>query len=364
MPGALGDLLLAQAALEAQRAQAGADEFVGLCHIGMTILPDRARAANAGRHGLRLHRRRRRTRGPERRADSRARPPAACSCSTPGEPRNHAAHAMHGVLGHDGLAPAALRARGIEELGRYGIEVRAAEVSARAADRRRRRDRRHHRADADPRHRDARRRRRRSRASTRSTASARTRARTATAGSTATSGSRSSAPAFAGVHMGPLLRQWSPDVMVFSAGIEPEDEADARRARRRGRERAGRALRLRRRRTPARRSSSKAASRSSATRCSSTSRWSRAPRSAATLGCALEENGFVTAAPEDRQTSVDRVYAAGNCADPMQNVPMAIADGARAGVAVNVRLIGARVWCSRSDKSRRVATVGRSREVA
>ena len=46
------------------------------------------------------------------------------------------------------------------------------------------------------------------------------------------------------------------------------------------------------------------------------------PRSAlaATLGCALEESGFVTAAPDDRQTSVDRVYAAGNCADPMQNV--------------------------------------------
>ena len=46
------------------------------------------------------------------------------------------------------------------------------------------------------------------------------------------------------------------------------------------------------------------------------------------------------AAEEDRQTSVDRVYAAGNCTDPMQNVPMATADGARAAVAVNVRLVG------------------------
>ncbi len=66
------------------------------------------------------------------------------------------------------------------------------------------------------------------------------------------------------------------------------------------------------------------------------------PRSAlaAVLGCALEESCFITAAAEDRQTSVDRVYAAGNCADPMQNVVMAIADGARAGVAVNVRLVG------------------------
>src|SRR3954447_903026 len=52
-----------------------------------------------------------------------------------GEPRNHAARAMHGVLGHDGLSPAALRARGIEEVGRYGVEVRSAAVgSARAID--------------------------------------------------------------------------------------------------------------------------------------------------------------------------------------------------------------------------------------
>ena len=61
---------------------------------------------------------------------------------------------------------------------------------------------------------------------------------------------------------------------------------------------------------------------------------------AASLGCSLTEAGFVVAAAEDRQTSVDRVYAAGNCADPMQNVVMAIADGAHAGVAVNVRLVG------------------------
>ena len=35
-----------------------------------------------------------------------------------------------------------------------------------------------------------------------------------------------------------------------------------------------------------------------------------------------------------------RVYAVGNCTDPMQNVPLAIADGARAAIAINVRLIG------------------------
>ena len=59
---------------------------------------------------------------------------------------------------------------------------------------------------------------------------------------------------------------------------------------------------------------------------------------AAGLGCALDERGFVIAA-EDRQTSVDRVYAAGNCADPMLNVPLSIADGMRAALAVNVRLV-------------------------
>ena len=43
-------------------------------------------------------------------------------------PRNYATHEMHGVLGHDGLDPADLRARGRTELGRYGVEVVTAEV--------------------------------------------------------------------------------------------------------------------------------------------------------------------------------------------------------------------------------------------
>src|SRR5512132_3155970 len=44
------------------------------------------------------------------------------------QPRNYATHEMHGVLGHDGLDPADLRARGRTELGRYGLEVVTAEV--------------------------------------------------------------------------------------------------------------------------------------------------------------------------------------------------------------------------------------------
>src|SRR6188472_4004673 len=44
------------------------------------------------------------------------------------QPRNYATHEMHGVLGHDGLDPADLRARGRAELGCYGVEVVTAEV--------------------------------------------------------------------------------------------------------------------------------------------------------------------------------------------------------------------------------------------
>src|SRR5215212_3456665 len=45
-----------------------------------------------------------------------------------GAPRNHATHEMHGVLGHDGLDPADLRARGRAELARYGVDVVTADV--------------------------------------------------------------------------------------------------------------------------------------------------------------------------------------------------------------------------------------------
>jgi thioredoxin reductase len=47
-----------------------------------------------------------------------------------GAPRNYATHEMHGVLGHDGLDPADLRARGRAELARYGVEVVTADIEA------------------------------------------------------------------------------------------------------------------------------------------------------------------------------------------------------------------------------------------
>jgi hypothetical protein len=48
----------------------------------------------------------------------------------------------------------------------------------------------------------------------------------------------------------------------------------------------------------------------------------------------------------------------------MQNVPMAIADGARAAVAVNVRLVGEGLVQPAAATRVAVATVSRSREVA
>ena len=46
-----------------------------------------------------------------------------------GAPRNRFAAHMHGVLGHDGLAPAELLARGRAEVEAYGVELRTAAVS-------------------------------------------------------------------------------------------------------------------------------------------------------------------------------------------------------------------------------------------
>ena len=47
-----------------------------------------------------------------------------------GQPRNAPAAAMHGFLGHDGLPPSELLARGRDEVARYGVRVVSGEVSA------------------------------------------------------------------------------------------------------------------------------------------------------------------------------------------------------------------------------------------
>ena len=55
------------------------------------------------------------------------------------------------------------------------------------------------------------------------------------------------------------------------------------------------------------------------------------------LGCDLRDDGSVVA-DADQATTVERVYAAGNCADPRALVPAAAGSGATAAVAINARL--------------------------
>jgi thioredoxin reductase len=247
-----------------------------------------------------------------------------------GAPRNHAAHAMHGVLGHDGLDPAELRAKGTRELARYGIEVRAAQIKrARAIDGGFEIEGHEARSvilatgllDDTPaiegfgeiygvsahtcpycdgwEHRDER--------------------------------IAVLAPPAAAAHLGRLLRQWSPDVVVLTGG-EPMDEDEI--AVPVIREPIERFISDRGRLTAI-----ELSGREPLERDALFFNVAMRPRTriAESVGCALDERGFVLV--EDCLTTVDRVYAVGNCTDPMQNVPMAIADGARAGIAVNVRLL-------------------------
>ena len=58
---------------------------------------------------------------------------------------------------------------------------------------------------------------------------------------------------------------------------------------------------------------------------------------ARTLGCRLRDDGSIDVNSE-QATSVDRIYAAGNCADPRALVPTAAGSGVAAAVAINVRL--------------------------
>jgi thioredoxin reductase len=244
-----------------------------------------------------------------------------------GAPRNYAAREMHGVLGHDGLPPAELRARGHAELARYGIEVREADVE-------------------DP--------------------AALEGARTvilATGmlddtpdidGFDAIYGISAHtcpycdgfehadkrlavlAPPAGAAHMGPLLRQWSPDVVLFTPAVEDRAPLDA--------------LGVRIVDEPVVRFHHDAglltgielAGGEVIERDALFFNVAMRPRVslATALGCELNDAGYIVADPLDRQTSVDGVYAIGNCTDPMQNVPMAIADGARAGAFLNARLVG------------------------
>ena len=77
--------------------------------------------------------------------------------------------------------------------------------------------------------------------------------------------------------------------------------------------------------------------RSTATRCSSTSAGGCATTSPARSAAELRDDGSI-AVDSSQATTVDRVYAAGNCADPRALVPAAAGTGATAAVAINARL--------------------------
>jgi thioredoxin reductase len=55
------------------------------------------------------------------------------------------------------------------------------------------------------------------------------------------------------------------------------------------------------------------------------------------LGCELRDDGSIVV-DANQATTIDRVYAAGNCSEPRALVPAAAGSGAAAAVAINARL--------------------------
>ena len=60
---------------------------------------------------------------------------------------------------------------------------------------------------------------------------------------------------------------------------------------------------------------------------------------ASRLGCQFDDDGSI-AVDSSQSTTVDRIYAASNCADPRALVPAAAGSGVTAAVAINARLSG------------------------
>jgi thioredoxin reductase len=258
-----------------------------------------------------------------------------------GEPRNHATHEMHGVLGHDGLDPAAVRARGRAELARYGVDVVSADVRDAAA-----LDGAVRLSWADSAH------------ATRTVILA-----------TGMLDEVPDVPGFAevwgtsahtcpycdgfehrderiavlaagarGEHLALLLRQWSADVVLLRNG--PHGLAHDQLARLHARgvriiETAVVALdsdtgRLRH----VHLEDGQALDRDALFFYVG---WQLRNDLARALGCELRDDGSI-AVDSDQATTVDRVYAAGNCADPRALVPTAAGAGVAAAVAINARL--------------------------
>ena len=256
-------------------------------------------------------------------------------------PRNYATHEMHGVLGHDGLDPADLRARGREELTHYGVEIANVEVdggelldgavrlfSARGADIARTVLLATGMLDEVPdipgftevwgvsahtcpycdgfEHRDERL-------------------------AVLAAGAR-------GEHLAMLLRQWSDDVILFSNG--PHELVADQLAR-------VQALGIRIIETPVVALENEGARlrRLRLLDGESLDRdalffyvgWHLRTDIARTLGCELRDDGSI-AVDASQETTVERIYAAGNCTDPRALVPAAAGSGVTAAVAINARL--------------------------
>ena len=258
------------------------------------------------------------------------------------QPRNYATHEMHGVLGHDGLDPADLRARGRTELGRYGVKVVTAEVQeAEVLD-----------------------------GSVRVTSSRGAHLTSTVLLATGMLDELPDIPGFAevwgtsahtcpycdgfehrderlailaagarGEHLAILLRQWSNDVVLLSNGPHGLDANQLARVQ---------ALGIPIIQTPVVALDSDEGARLRRLRLDDGEMldrdalffyvgWQFRNDVARRLGCQLHDDGSI-AVDSSQATTVDRVYAAGNCADPRALVPAAAGSGATAAVAINARL--------------------------
>jgi thioredoxin reductase len=258
-----------------------------------------------------------------------------------GSPRNHATHEMHGVLGHDGLDPAELRARGRAELAGYGVEVVTGEVQgAEMLD-----------------------------GAVRVTGEGRTELARTVLLATGMLDEVPDIPGFAdvwgtsahtcpycdgfehrdgrlavlatgdrGEHLAVLLRQWSDDVVLLSNGPHGLTADQLARVQAVGVPIVASPVvgldshegRLRRIRLGDGQTLDRDALFFSVG-------WRLRNDIARTLGCELREDGSI-AVDANQATTVDRVYAAGNCSDPRALVPAAAGSGATAAVAINTRL--------------------------
>jgi thioredoxin reductase len=258
-----------------------------------------------------------------------------------GEPRNYATHEMHGVLGHDGLDPADLRARGRAELAGYSVEVVTADVEdAEVLD-----------------------------GAVRLTWGAAAEMTRTVILATGMLDEVPDIPGFAevwgtsahtcpycdgfehrderlavlaaggrGEHLALLLRQWSDDVVLLSNGPHCLIAEGVARVQARGvpiietpivglDSEAGRLRHVRL-------EDGQALDRDALFFYVG---WQLRTELARALGCELRHDGSI-AVDADQASTVDRVYAAGNCAEPRALVPTAAGSGVTAAVAINARL--------------------------